>query len=276
MQTKSHRVIRTLPVVAAAGVLGWAGPRPDDLPPAHGLASWFASTPLDKSVTLLAGVLAEACVLYLLTCVTLVALGRLPGLTGRVAGAMAARVAPALVRRALESALGLTVATASVAGAMPAVAAGPVPRTQTAGVLGTAAMGWAALTSPLSSAWSTTLAPSAALPSPSPTPSPPPLPSLDRPGASPEATPSEAAPPLNPPPPHPVAPTPVATRSPAAHEVVVQRGDSLWRIAARHLGPEASDAQVAAAWPRWYAANRPVIGPNPDLLLPGQRLHPPS
>ncbi len=54
--------------------------------------------------------------------------------------------------------------------------------------------------------------------------------------------------------------------------VVVRRGDCLWTIAARALGPAATDAQIAMAWPHWYAANRATIGPDPDLLLPGQRL----
>jgi nucleoid-associated protein YgaU len=60
-----------------------------------------------------------------------------------------------------------------------------------------------------------------------------------------------------------------------ADEVVVRRGDSLWDIAARHLGPEATAAEVAVEWPRWHRANRAVIGPDPDLLAPGQRLVPP-
>lgn len=66
------------------------------------------------------------------------------------------------------------------------------------------------------------------------------------------------------------------TREPAAATpVVVRRGDTLWAIAARHLGPRATPAAIATAWPRWYAANRTVIGADPDLLLPGQRLTPP-
>jgi resuscitation-promoting factor RpfA len=59
-------------------------------------------------------------------------------------------------------------------------------------------------------------------------------------------------------------------------QVVVQRGDTLWGIAARHLGPSATTALVAAEWPRWYAANQAVIGPDPDLILPGMILHPPA
>jgi LysM domain len=53
---------------------------------------------------------------------------------------------------------------------------------------------------------------------------------------------------------------------------VVRRGDTLWDIAARHLGPTASDAEIARDWPRWYAANRAVIGSDPNLLRPGQLL----
>ena len=59
-------------------------------------------------------------------------------------------------------------------------------------------------------------------------------------------------------------------------EVVVRRGDTLWDIAARHLGAGAGAAEVARAWPRWYAANRSVIGPEPDLIRPGQRLRVPE
>lgn len=62
----------------------------------------------------------------------------------------------------------------------------------------------------------------------------------------------------------------------ADDRVVVRRGDSLWGITERHLGPGASDAEVAAQWPRWWRANRSVIGPDPDLLLPGMRLTPPA
>lgn len=55
-------------------------------------------------------------------------------------------------------------------------------------------------------------------------------------------------------------------------EVVVHRGDSLWSIAAAHLGPQADAQAIAAEWPRWYAANRHIIGDDPDLLDVGTRL----
>lgn len=57
--------------------------------------------------------------------------------------------------------------------------------------------------------------------------------------------------------------------------ITVRRGDTLWAIVARHLGAEADDAEIAHQWPRWYAANRAVIGADPDLIQPGTQLVPP-
>ena len=68
-----------------------------------------------------------------------------------------------------------------------------------------------------------------------------------------------------------LSPPPVVQPIPRGGEVVVRRGDSLWSIAARHLGPDASDAEIAAAWPAWHEANREVIGDDPDLLRPARR-----
>jgi hypothetical protein len=68
-----------------------------------------------------------------------------------------------------------------------------------------------------------------------------------------------------------------APRGPAEREpvVTVRAGDSLWSIAAAHLGPDATATRIAAQWPRWYAENRGVIGDDPTLIRPGQRLRPP-
>lgn len=60
-------------------------------------------------------------------------------------------------------------------------------------------------------------------------------------------------------------------RSTDSPDVVVRRGDSLWTLVARHLRTE-DPGLIAAEWPRWYAANRGAIGPDPDLLLVGQVL----
>lgn len=62
---------------------------------------------------------------------------------------------------------------------------------------------------------------------------------------------------------------------PQVEGVTVHAGDSLWDIAARHLGHGASELDIALHWPRWYEANREHIGGNPDVLLPGQILQPP-
>jgi nucleoid-associated protein YgaU len=73
--------------------------------------------------------------------------------------------------------------------------------------------------------------------------------------------------------------TRLVTTAPGAEgprETVVRRGDTLWDIARAHLGPDATDAEVAAEWPRWHEANRSVIGADPDALLPGQVLHAPD
>lgn len=58
--------------------------------------------------------------------------------------------------------------------------------------------------------------------------------------------------------------------------VVVRRGDTLWAIAQAHLGSRADVASTAREVRRWHRANRDVIGPDPDLIHPGQRLVPPS
>jgi len=61
----------------------------------------------------------------------------------------------------------------------------------------------------------------------------------------------------------------------AATVVRVEPGDCLWSIVRRRL-PQADETTVAEAVDRWYTANRAVIGPDPDLLHPGQLLVPPG
>ena len=59
---------------------------------------------------------------------------------------------------------------------------------------------------------------------------------------------------------------------PPERVVLVRPGDTVWDIAAASLDPRADAAEVARAAHRWYLANREVIGPDPDLIHPGQRL----
>ena len=72
---------------------------------------------------------------------------------------------------------------------------------------------------------------------------------------------------------HRSAPRPVVA---SGGNYVVVRGDTLWDIARRHLPRTATDADVARAWPHWYAANRAAIGSDPDHLVPGMRLRVPE
>lgn len=63
-----------------------------------------------------------------------------------------------------------------------------------------------------------------------------------------------------------------ASPEPSLRIVTVQPGDSLWRIAAHSLGPDATDADIDNAWRAWYFGNLDVIGDNPDRIVPGQSL----
>lgn len=103
------------------------------------------------------------------------------------------------------------------------------------------------------------------------------------PGAPPGPTPGVSVdwpqqPPLvpDPPPTGPPDSGPPEVGDPIDGVVVVAAGDSLWAIAADRLGPDADDPMVASAVSDWYTANRALIGPDPDLIHPGQRLTPPG
>ncbi len=70
---------------------------------------------------------------------------------------------------------------------------------------------------------------------------------------------------------------PAAGEDPSPGAVyTVQVGDSLWSIARRALGERAQVADVAGYWPLVYAANAAVVGPDPDLIHPGQVLELPA
>lgn len=55
--------------------------------------------------------------------------------------------------------------------------------------------------------------------------------------------------------------------------IEVAQGDSLWSLTADLLPAGTPLSAVAEGWRLLYAANRDVVGLDPDLLQPGQRLH---
>jgi hypothetical protein len=74
---------------------------------------------------------------------------------------------------------------------------------------------------------------------------------------------------------HPFHHGPSARPRAATPTVVVRDGDTLWAIAQRHLGSAGADA-IGRACSRLYELNRAVIGDDPDLIHPGQRLRLPD
>ena len=95
---------------------------------------------------------------------------------------------------------------------------------------------------------------------PQPPPAPPlvvAVPGLPQPDLPPALPPTKPAPKPTKPAPKPTAPAPV-------QRYVVQSGDTLSAIALKLYGN-------ASLWPQIYAANRGVIGGNPDLIFPQQR-----
>lgn len=205
----------------------------------------------------------------------------------RAGEAAVQRWAPGLVRRALAVAVAAGVGLGAAAGAHAAVEAPPTPP----GI--TVDLGWTptadlaavgeptpaptadpAAATPPGSAATTSVAP------PAPDTASTSAPTPDAPAtATPAAVPPAAVAPVTV---APVALTPVAAPvttpdvpaapAPVGGTVEVRPGDTLWGIAARALGADASDAAIAAEWPRWYAANAATIGPDPDVLRPGQVL----
>lgn len=156
---------------------------------------------------------------------------------------LVARVAPSVVRRTLSVTIAAGIGLGSALGAQAAP-----PPAATVGVLQhePGDLGW-----------------------PVTDPGAPPSSPTAEPSATPTATPTAPTEPA------PAPSTPAAsavTGAGAARQVVVQPGDSLWEIARRHLPDGASQAQVAAAWPAWYEANQETVGPDPDLIRPGQVL----
>jgi len=197
------------------------------------------------------GVTALACACCAISGLAGVAGGRA---VRRACARLALAASPAVLRPAvaLLVAGGIAVSTAGAAGASPVRDRPPAMATATAGAPTAPASTGVPLPDP---GWSQASVPRA-LPSPTWTPSRPAAPTR------PQADISVVAAP--------------ALRGDDSPPVVVRRGDTLWAIAARHLGPGATTADIAEQWPRWWQANRERIGDDPDLLLPGQVLVAPA
>ena len=273
---------RVLAVVLGSLLLGGGA----TLLVAQGLrASWASVTapgparPADGLLLCAAG-LSALLTLWLVLGLVLSVLSALPGAAGRVARRGAGHVAPPVVRRLAVLALGAGLAVPLVAATASAGAASTgTARDETSGrpvSSGPLVTEGAAATAP-SASWPTlTSPPRAAGPASAPSVRPTPVPS---PGEAPDAA-------WTPSPPdrtriHDPEGLDLLSRTPAAGHVVdegvvVRRGDSLWSITGRYLGPSATADEIAREWPRWHEANRDVIGDDPDLIRPGQVLHPPA
>lgn len=260
---------RAAAVAAALVALLLAAPSPDTA--LRQLADPALSSDPTGPLVAVVALLAWAVTVWLVLTVAAVLLSRLPGLVGATCAVVARCVAPALVRRTVEGALGLTVAVGVLA---PSTA------------LATAAPGPAADPGPVAEAtwdldWPTgDPAPGTVGAAPTPSAAASSAPSTPSDATAPPAPPAPAADPLPVPsstPPAAARPSPVVPAPAAA--VVVRAGDSLWSLAEASLRragtSEPTDRQVAQAWPRWWAANREVVGDDPDLLLPGTVLRAP-
>lgn len=57
----------------------------------------------------------------------------------------------------------------------------------------------------------------------------------------------------------------------SAATIVVSKGDHLWKISARHLGPDADDANITPYWVEVVEVNTPRLrSGDPDLIFPGE------
>jgi len=253
----------------------------------HVMTGPAPATP-EEALTALAAALGAAVAAWLWLGLLLALLGHLPGAVGVRCRVVAERTTPEVVRRCAAVVVG-----AGLAGALaPGTATAADGRL--AGGSSTSAESLSASLSPSFSPTTTlrgtvpdAAAPYAGVPSPAFSPTEMPAQPSDvpaHPGEAPArstAASSTPAPGWTPsrPPVRPQPSTRLVTTAPAAEgprETVVRRGDTLCDIVRAHLGPDATDAEVAAEWPRWHATNRAVIGADPDVLLPGQVLHAPA
>jgi hypothetical protein len=230
------------------------------------LGEWLLRTGCDRVLERLAAGALWLAAAWLAAGLLAASAAALPGTPGRLAAALSRALLPRAARRLVAGAAGLGVLLSPAAAL--ASAAHPANPAKSASPLGGAA------------------ASAAATPHHSPGPLPPPswptssaprshskAPTVARRRHSPVLVPTQPIPR------RPTGPTPPRSetgRSVGSEMVRVRPGDCLWMLAARHLPASATDTDIAAYWPRWYAANRAVIGAEPDLLHPGELLHVPQ
>ncbi len=260
------RTVALVVVLLVVGLGLWEVVRP-----VLALVSQGAPARADELVVAIVAAVALAITAWLAAGVVVVALASVPGRLGRAAAGVADVLTPWALRRVVGVALGVTVAAGVTPGASLAA---PGPPSMVV-VLDQPDPGFAPLPDP---GWGVDAGsgidagsgvggpgvgggpddgiPAASAPDPGWVPAPPvvrPQPDLRV-----------------------LAPSRPGKAADDVVEVVVRRGDTLWSIAARHLGPRPSEAEVARAWPAWYAANRAVVGDDPDRLRPGQVLRAPE
>lgn len=294
----------TMLVLADASALVWL--RPEWAPLLRDVVAphrWLERVGADRAVLTLAVAALWCVALWLAVGLGFLAAASLPGRAGASARRAAARLLPAVMLRAVAGVAGLGVIVAPIApigvgakatpGAVPTGSAVPAPGWPTdPNSAPGAPLDWPtdpATPSPHAQPPTATRGSPASLPTPAreATPAPPQRAS----GPSATSRPSMPQPRTPTRPPHrprtptlPTTPPPAGGQADQEHRapslgdqsVRVEPGDSLWLIAAHRLGPAASDAQIAAEWPRWYAANRPAIGTEPSLIQPGEVLHAPA
>lgn len=292
--------LSSLSVLALAPLVASLSPSPSDIPAALTAGSPDPFAPLLASVALA----AWTCTAWLVLLAALAWADRLPGVAGRAASRLSALIAPAAICAVVRTALGMSLAgsvlcgstalaadrTASpLRGATTASSTSPAattPATPTAdgestappaaeddGAATASSLDWPTLGRVRSQPPRTSQPPQTSQPASASAAASPVAPSL--------ATPHRAIGPGD-------RPLPT-TRShlvgvpetrplvvPPGEPVVVRAGDSLWSIAARALPKSSADRQIAQAWPRWWSANRAVIGDDPDLIHPGAQLSAPG
>lgn len=232
------RTVRWVALVAVdLGVLVGLRPTPHVLRELGHPSRWVSVVGSDRAAATLAGLALWAVAAWVGLGLVIALLAAAPGGMGRAASGLARRTLPRALHQALAGGLGLSVLlTPIAAGAAPTRLALPVAATDAP----TPAPNWPAAAS-------------------IPTPVWPAQAEAARAGHSEHH------------------PRRVHQRRRERAPVTVGPGESLWSIAAEHL-PTAQrrPGRIAAMWPRWYAANRAVIGADPDLIRPGLLLRAPT